>query len=116
MNSGRRTTSSIQADERTAFRKQPHACSLPAKSERRPTRCGSRVRYQRRWHGRSSSASDYRLVRQKEPIKDVTFETEFLDPGVAIFSFNFGWQLSLLFCCQADGLIANNHDDSKEKS
>jgi hypothetical protein len=56
----------------------------------------------------------YQLVRQKGPIKDVTFEIEFLDPGIEIFSFTFGWQLSLLFCCQADRLIADNHDDSKE--
>ena len=32
----------------------------------------------------------YQLIRQKEPIKDVTFEIEFLDPGVEAFSFTFG--------------------------
>lgn len=32
----------------------------------------------------------YQLVRQKGPIKDVTFEIEFLDPGVDAFSFTFG--------------------------
>ncbi|HEX3683043.1 MAG TPA: redoxin domain-containing protein [Bryobacteraceae bacterium] len=32
----------------------------------------------------------YQLVRQKGPIKDATFEIEFLDPGVAAFSFTFG--------------------------
>jgi hypothetical protein len=32
----------------------------------------------------------YQLVRQKGPIKDVTFEIEFLDPGVEAFSFTFG--------------------------
>jgi thiol-disulfide isomerase/thioredoxin len=32
----------------------------------------------------------YQLVRQKGPIKDVTFEIEFLDPGVEVFSFTFG--------------------------
>ena len=32
----------------------------------------------------------YQLVRQKGPIKDVTFEIEFLDPGIEVFSFTFG--------------------------
>jgi thiol-disulfide isomerase/thioredoxin len=32
----------------------------------------------------------YQLVRQKGPIKDATFEVEFLDPGVEVFSFTFG--------------------------
>lgn len=32
----------------------------------------------------------YQLIRQKGPIKDVTFEIEFLDPGVGAFSFTFG--------------------------
>jgi thiol-disulfide isomerase/thioredoxin len=32
----------------------------------------------------------YQLVRQKGPIKDVTFEIEFLDPGVEAFSLTFG--------------------------
>jgi thioredoxin family protein len=32
----------------------------------------------------------YQLVRQKGPIKDVTFEIEFLDPGVEAFSSTFG--------------------------
>jgi thiol-disulfide isomerase/thioredoxin len=32
----------------------------------------------------------YQLVRQKGPIKDATFEIEFLDPGVKVFSFTFG--------------------------
>src|SRR6266446_861175 len=32
----------------------------------------------------------YQLVRQKGQIKDVTFEIEFLDPGVEVFSFTFG--------------------------
>ncbi|MCU1234238.1 MAG: cytochrome biosis protein [Candidatus Solibacter sp.] len=32
----------------------------------------------------------YQLVRQKGPIKDVTFEIDFLDPGVEAFSFTFG--------------------------
>jgi hypothetical protein len=32
----------------------------------------------------------YQLVRQKGPVKDVTFEIEFLDPGVEVFSFTFG--------------------------
>ena len=34
----------------------------------------------------------YQLVRQKRPVKDVTFEIEFLDPGVEVFSFTFGWE------------------------
>jgi thiol-disulfide isomerase/thioredoxin len=32
----------------------------------------------------------YQLVRRKGPISDVTFEIEFLDPGVEVFSFTFG--------------------------
>ncbi len=32
----------------------------------------------------------YQLVRQKGPIRDATFEIEFLDPGVEAFSFTFG--------------------------
>ena len=32
----------------------------------------------------------YQLIRQKGPIEDVTFEMEFLDPGVEAFSFTFG--------------------------
>jgi len=32
----------------------------------------------------------YQLVRQKGPVKDATFEIEFLDPGVRVFSFTFG--------------------------
>jgi thiol-disulfide isomerase/thioredoxin len=32
----------------------------------------------------------YQLVRQKGSINDVTFEIEFLDPGVEVFSFTFG--------------------------
>jgi hypothetical protein len=32
----------------------------------------------------------YQLVRQEGPTKDVTFEIEFLDPGVEAFSFTFG--------------------------
>jgi len=32
----------------------------------------------------------YQLVRQKGSIHDVTFEIEFLDPGVEVFSFTFG--------------------------
>ena len=32
----------------------------------------------------------YQLIRQKGPIKDVTFEIEFLDPGVEMFSFTYG--------------------------
>ena len=32
----------------------------------------------------------YQLIRQKGPIKDSTFEIDFLDPGVEVFSFTFG--------------------------
>jgi thiol-disulfide isomerase/thioredoxin len=50
-------------------------------------------------HGSDSSADGtgevrqprmYQLIRQKGRIKDVTFEIEFLDPGVEAFSFTFG--------------------------
>jgi thiol-disulfide isomerase/thioredoxin len=32
----------------------------------------------------------YQLIRQKMPAQDRTFEIEFLDPGVEVFSFTFG--------------------------
>jgi hypothetical protein len=32
----------------------------------------------------------YQLIRQQGPIKDRTFEIQFLDPGVEIFSLTFG--------------------------
>ena len=32
----------------------------------------------------------YQLVRQKGPVRDATFEIEFLDAGVEVFSFTFG--------------------------
>ena len=32
----------------------------------------------------------YQLIRQKALVKDRTFEIEFLDPGVEVFSFTFG--------------------------
>jgi hypothetical protein len=32
----------------------------------------------------------YQLIRQKGPMKDRTFEIEFLDPEVQAFSFTFG--------------------------
>jgi len=31
----------------------------------------------------------YQLVRQAKPVKDRTFEIEFLDAGVGVFSFTF---------------------------
>jgi hypothetical protein len=34
----------------------------------------------------------YQLIRQKGSINDATFEIEFLDPGVEVFSFTFGWE------------------------
>jgi len=32
----------------------------------------------------------YQLIRQNGPVKDVTFEIEFLDSGIEAFSFTFG--------------------------
>jgi thiol-disulfide isomerase/thioredoxin len=32
----------------------------------------------------------YQLIRQKGSIKDATFEIEFLDPGIEVYSFTFG--------------------------
>jgi len=32
----------------------------------------------------------YQLIRQKAPIKDHTFEIEFLDPGAQAFALTFG--------------------------
>jgi thiol-disulfide isomerase/thioredoxin len=72
-----------------------------------PSKNGVPVRFKIRVNGAapgddhgSDSAADgtgdvkeprmYQLVRQKGPIKDVTFEIEFLDPGVEAFSFTFG--------------------------
>ncbi|WP_438390129.1 cytochrome c biogenesis protein DipZ [Caballeronia sp. DA-9] len=37
-----------------------------------------------------TSARLYQLVRQPGPVHDRTFEIEFLDPGVHVFSFTFG--------------------------
>ena len=72
-----------------------------------PTKNGTPVRFRLTLNGAapgenhgSDSAADgtgevrqqrmYQLVRQKGPIQDVTFEIEFLDPGVEVFSFTFG--------------------------
>jgi hypothetical protein len=33
----------------------------------------------------------YQLTRQRGPIEEVTFEIEFLDPGIEAFSFTFGY-------------------------
>jgi thiol-disulfide isomerase/thioredoxin len=50
-------------------------------------------------HGSDSTANGageaqqprmYQLIRQKGPVKDATFEIEFLDPGVDVYSFTFG--------------------------
>jgi len=50
-------------------------------------------------HGVDSSADGtgvvrqprmYQLIRQKGPVRDATYEIEFLDPGVEAFSFTFG--------------------------
>jgi hypothetical protein len=32
----------------------------------------------------------YQLVRQKGPIEDATFEIEFFNPGVEVYTFTFG--------------------------
>jgi hypothetical protein len=40
--------------------------------------------------GEVRGARLYQLIRQKGPIKDRTFEIEFLDPGIEAFSFTFG--------------------------
>ena len=72
-----------------------------------PSKSGTPVRFKLKVNGAapgydhgSDSAADgtgevrqprmYQLVRQKGPINDVTFEIEFLDPGVEVFSFTFG--------------------------
>jgi hypothetical protein len=72
-----------------------------------PSKNGKPVRFKVRVDGAapgdnhgSDSAADgtgdvreprmYQLIRQKGPIKDVSFEIEFLDPGVEAFSFTFG--------------------------
>jgi thiol-disulfide isomerase/thioredoxin len=72
-----------------------------------PAKNGTPVRFQIKLngvapgddHGSDSSADGtgevreprmYQLIRQKGPINDVTFEIEFLDPGVQVFSFTFG--------------------------
>jgi thiol-disulfide isomerase/thioredoxin len=72
-----------------------------------PSKNGTPVRFKVRLNGAvpgddhgSDSAADgtgevrrprmYQLVRQKGQIRDLTFEIEFLDPGVEAFSFTFG--------------------------
>jgi len=72
-----------------------------------PAKNGTPVRFRLRLngaapgddHGSDSSADGtgeirqprmYQLIRQKGPIRDATFEMEFLDPGVEAFSFTFG--------------------------
>jgi thiol-disulfide isomerase/thioredoxin len=72
-----------------------------------PSKNGAPVRFKVKVNGAvpgedhgSDSAADgsgevrrprmYQLVRQKGPIKDATFEIEFLDAGVEAFSFTFG--------------------------
>jgi hypothetical protein len=40
--------------------------------------------------GRITEQRTYQLIRQPKPIKDRTFEIEFLDPGVEAFAFTFG--------------------------
>ena len=41
-------------------------------------------------HGTATGQRLYQLIRQPGPIADATFEIEFLDPGVAAYSFTFG--------------------------
>lgn len=40
--------------------------------------------------GRIDSQRLYQLVRQSGPVRERTFEIEFLDPGVQVFAFTFG--------------------------
>ena len=72
-----------------------------------PSKNGTPVRFKVRLndaapgrdHGSDSAADGagevrrprmYQLIRQEGTIKDATFEIEFLDPGVEVFSFTFG--------------------------
>jgi len=72
-----------------------------------PSKAGTPVRFRVKLNGvapgddhGSDSAADgtgevrqprmYQLIRQKGPIKDSTFEVEFLDPGIEAFSLTFG--------------------------
>ena len=72
-----------------------------------PSKKGTPIRFKVKLNGAapgddhgSDSAADgtgeirqprmYQLIRQKGPIEDVTFEIEFLDPGIEAFSFTFG--------------------------
>ncbi|HYP13806.1 MAG TPA: thioredoxin family protein [Bryobacteraceae bacterium] len=72
-----------------------------------PAKSGAPVRFKVKLNGAapgddhgSDSAADgmgevrqprmYQLVRQKRSIHEATFEIEFLDPGVEVFSFTFG--------------------------
>ncbi len=41
-------------------------------------------------NGTASEQRMYQLIRQQKPIADRLFEIEFLDPGVAAYSFTFG--------------------------
>lgn len=40
--------------------------------------------------GTVTGARLYQLVRQQGPIRDRTFQIEFLDPGAQVYSFTFG--------------------------
>ena len=72
-----------------------------------PSKNGTPVRFKVKLNGAvpgddhgSDSAADgtgevneprmYQLIRQKGQIKDATFEIEFFDPGIEVFSFTFG--------------------------
>jgi hypothetical protein len=87
-----------------------------------PARNGTPVRYKVKLngtapaddHGSDSSADGmgevrqprmYQLARQKGPIKDVTFEIEFLAPGIEVFSFTLFVYLGLTF------LLYHGHDN-----
>jgi len=72
-----------------------------------PTESGKSVRFRVKLNGAAPGAASgvdvtpdgsgevreprlYQLIRQKERIEDQTFEIEFPDPGVQVFSFTFG--------------------------
>ena len=40
--------------------------------------------------GRIDDQRLYQLIRQSGPVRERTFEIEFLDPGVQVFAFTFG--------------------------
>lgn len=66
------------------------ACSFQGEVGWHGARCPSWIDSGADGPGKIQQPRMYQLIRQMGSIKDVTFEIEFLDPGVEVFSFTFG--------------------------